>query len=268
MNFDLILGRYIPAKSIFHRIDPRLKILFCVFAIVSIFMLQRWVSFFAFSVAILSLLFLSKINLSMILKSLKAIWILLLLAFILHLFDSTGQILFEWGFLTITQEGLIKSFLTITRLILLIWVSLFLTGTTSPLRIADTVESFLQTIRVKREYAHEIAMILSIAIRFIPVIYFEADKIMMAQKSRGMRFDGHIIGKIKAFFPLIIPLLISAFKRADELALAMDVRYYTGYEGRTKYFQMELTKTDFVLSAIIVGIFSLILINDRMRLFA
>lgn len=268
MNFDFILGRYIPTESIFHRMDPRLKILFCTFAIASIFLLYRWTSLFVFSIVILSLLCLSKINPLMILKSLKAIWILLLLAFVLHLFDSTGRILFEFGFLTITEEGIIRSFLTMTRLILLIWVSLFLTSTTSPLRIADTLESILKAIRLKREYAHEIAMIMSIAIRFIPVIYHEANKIMMAQKSRGMRFDGHIIGKIKSFFPLIIPLLTSAFKRADELALAMDVRYYRGYEGRTKYFQMEFTKTDFVLFGIITGVFSLILINDRMILFA
>lgn len=265
MNFEFIMGRYVPTESILHKVDARFKLFYTVLGIVVLFMLNSWISIGFFSAFVIAMIILSKMGLRLALKTIKSIWILLLLVFVFQMFDSTGRIILDWGFIKITEEGLLQSAKVSIRLILLIWYSTVFTATTSPLKIADSVESVLKLFRVKAQYAHEMSMIMSIAIRFIPVISLEANQIIKAQKSRGARFDnGNIINRIKAFFPIIIPLLVNTFKRADELALAMDVRCYNGYSGRTKYNELLAGFMDWVVLISIVCFFILIIFADKM----
>jgi len=264
MQFDFILGCYIPTNSFFHQVDPRIKLFYTIFGMVVIFIIQRWLSFSIIGLTILLMFFGSKIRFSTVLKAYKSIWILFVLAFIFPLFNPTGKILINFGILTITVEALKNSFIVVSRLLLLIGFSVLMTSTTSPLRIADSTENILKRMGFKERFAHEIAMIMSLAIRFIPIISMEANHIIKAQKARGAKFnDRNIIKRLKAIFPIIIPLLVGSFKRADELALAMDVRYYQGFQGRTKYYELEMKRSDFVLLILILGVFALTLFIDK-----
>lgn len=264
MNFEFIMGRYVPTDSILHRVDARIKLFYTIAGIIVLFMLNSWESIALYTVFVLGMIALSKMGMTLAVKTIKSIWILILLVFVFQMFDSTGRIIIDLGFIKLTEEGLLQSAKVSVRLILLIWFSTVFTATTSPLKIADSVESILKFFRVKAQYAHEISMIMSIAIRFIPVISLEANQIIKAQKSRGARFDnGNIINRIKAFFPIIIPLLVNTFKRADELALAMDVRCYNGHSGRTKYNEMTAGVSDWITLIVMAGLFSLFILADK-----
>ncbi|MDN5359351.1 MAG: energy-coupling factor transport system permease protein [Thermotogaceae bacterium] len=264
MRFDFIFGSYIPVESLFHRTDPRIKLIFTLYGMIVLFLVRHWLSFLVIGCVVCAMLYVSKIKYFTILKSLKSIWILFLLACIFPLFDATGKVFFNFGILTITDEALSNAFIIILRLGLLIGLSLLMTATTSPTRIADSTESLLKKMGVKQEYAHEISMIMSLAIRFIPIISMEANQIMKAQKARGAKFeDKNIINRMKAFFPVIIPLLVGSFKRADELALAMDVRYYHGFQGRTKYVKLQMKLSDYLLFVLILGSFTFALYLDK-----
>lgn len=265
MNFEFIMGRYVPADSLLHRVDARFKLLYTVAGIVILFLLNNWVSIGLYSFFVIGLIAVSRMGARLALKTIKSIWILLLLVFIFQMFDSSGKIILDLGFLQFTEDGLLQSAKVSVRLVLLIWYSTVFTATTSPLKIADSIESILKTFRVKPQYAHEMSMIMSIAIRFIPVISMEANQIIKAQKSRGARFDtGNIINRIKAFFPIIIPLLVNTFKRADELAMAMDVRCYNGHSGRTKYNKMTSGFLDWFVLLSIIAFFTVVIFIDKL----
>ena len=270
MNLEFVLGRYVPVESPTHTIDPRIKIVTTLAGIIILFLLQTLCSIALFAVLIAVLFMLSRIGVVLLLRSLKSIWILLLLAFIFQMFGGTGKILFSMGPITITDIGMFNSIKVSSRLLLLIVLSLVFTSTTSPLKIADAVESLLRFIFIPPETAHEIAMIMTIAIRFIPVISMEVNEIIKAQKSRGTRFDsGGLIRRIKSFLPIIIPLLVSTFKRADELALAMDVRCYRGYMDergkplRIKYNRLRLGFRDLIYLLSFFSALILLLFMDR-----
>jgi len=210
----------------------------------------------------------SKIKFATLIKYFKSIWFLFLMAFIFPLFNATGKVLVNLGFFTITDEAVTYALMIITRLALLIGFSVLMTATTSSTKIADSTESLLKKMGLKQEYAHEMAMIMSLAIRFIPIISMEANQIIKAQKARGAKFDDkNLVVRIKTLFPVIIPLLAGSFKRADELALAMDVRYYQGFQGRTKYVKLQMKRSDYLLLLMSLGSFTFALYLDKVMNF-
>lgn len=264
MRFDEILGGYVPNHSVFHKADPRIKLLYTLYGLIVLFFIHHWIPFLIMGIVIFMMFCFSKIGIIVMVKSLKAIWVLIVLAFFLQLLDDTGRVIISWSFITVTEEGITRSFIMVARLCYLIWLSLLLTATTSPMRIADSTESIFKTIGIKKSYAHDISMIMSLAIRFIPIISIEAGQIIKAQTARGAKFeDRRIIKRVQAFFPLIIPLLVSSFKRADELALAMDVRYYNGYQGRTRYIELKMKISDYFLLIGVFGLFTFILFLEK-----
>lgn len=264
MRFDFVFGGYIPIDSFIHRADPRAKLIFILYGMIILFLVHHWISFFLIGIIVSLMIYSSKIKFVTVLSSFKSIWLLFVFAFIFPLFNATGKVIFAFGTLTITDDAIKNAFTIITRLCLLIGLSILITATTSSTRMADSTESILKKIGFKREFAHEIAMIMSLAIRFIPIISMEANQIIKAQTARGAKFeDNNLINRLKALLPVIIPLLVGSFKRADELALAMDVRYYNGYRGRTKYVTLKMSISDYVLMIFTIAGFSFALYLDK-----
>lgn len=248
MISDITLGQYFPARSLMHRADPRLKICLTIFSIVLIF---TGGNFFSLAVALAYIglgMALSKIPLSMYLKSLKPILILILFTAVLNLFYGSGEPLVQWGFLKITKNGVINCVLVSLRIVALILASSVLTFTTSPTQLTDAIERLLKPLAKLRVPVHEFAMMMTIALRFVPTLLEETDKIMSAQKARGADMEsGGVIQRIKALAPVLIPLFVSAFRRAFELATAMESRCYHGGEGRTKMKVLKFSSVDWYL---------------------
>lgn len=255
MISDVTLGQYFPAPSPLHKADPRLKICLTVFTIVLIFVARN---FFSLAAAVLYIglgIGLSKIPLKMYLKSLKPILFLIVFTAVLNIFYGTGEPLVQWGWLKITKNGLINSLFVSLRIILLILTSSILTFTTSPTQLTDAIERLLKPLAKLHVPVHEFAMMMTIALRFVPTLLEETDKIMSAQKARGADMEsGGIIQRIKALVPVLIPLFVSAFRRAYDLATAMESRCYHGGEGRTKMKVLKFGKTDWLVlsSAVLV----------------
>lgn len=235
MLSDITLGQFFPRKSVMHRADPRLKICLTVFAIVLIFAAGNFVSL-ALAVAYIGLgMALSKIPLKMYMKSLKPILFLVVFTAVLNVFYGTGEPLWQWGFLKVTKNGLLNCAFVSIRIIVLILASSVLTFTTSPTQLTDALERLLRPLSKLHVPVHEFAMMMTIALRFVPLLLEETEKIMSAQKARGADMEsGGLIQRIKALIPVLIPLFVSAFRRAYDLATAMESRCYHGGEGRTK----------------------------------
>ena len=268
MRLDYIFGGYIHSESFFHHADPRIKLLYTLYGMIVLFLIHSLVSFAFMGITIFMLFFYSKIGVIYAIKALKTIWLLVLLAFLFQLFNPSGKVIADFGVLLITSEALRRAFIIVIRLCLLIWLSLLLTATTSPMSIADSMESLLKKMGLKKSFAHEISMIMSLAIRFLPIISTEANQIVRAQSARGASFeDKNPFKRMKALFPVIIPLLVSSFKRADEIALAMDVRYYNGFRGRTKFMELKIKQTDLLLFTMATGTFTFTLIFDKVIIF-
>ena len=240
-----------------HRLDARFKLLMTVELIVLIFLLDNWGLFLAAGFVIAGSL-LSRISVKYVLKSLKPLRFILLLTFVINVFFLRGEtVLLEWWKITITLEGIIKAIVIAARLVLLVSVSSLLTLTTSPMEITAALESLLKPLKVIHFPVSELALMMSIALRFIPTLMEETDKIMKAQTARGASFDtGNVFARAKGMVPILIPLFVSAFKRADELALAMESRCYNGVIERTKFRVMKVSAKDFVA----IGITSLLII--------
>jgi len=265
MNTNISIGRYVPSDSILHSLDPRLKIFFAVFSIIVLFLLSNPVYLVVFYSFVFFISIISKLGISYIFKSIKSIWLLILMAFLFQVFRSNGKILIDAGIFTISDTSLINSVINVSRLVFLIIISTVFTGTTSPIKIADAVENILNFFRVPKNFSHELSLILTIAIRFIPVISDEAQNIADSQKSRGATLDnGRFLDRIKSLFPILIPLLINTIRRADDLALAMDVRCYSGYEGRTKFKKMKFTLNDYIGFAVLVLFFVILIMADKL----
>lgn len=259
MISDVTLGQYFPAPSPLHRTDPRLKICLTVFTIVLIFVAQNFLSL-AVTVLYIGLgIALSKIPLKMYLKSLKPILFLIVFTAVLNIFYGTGEPLIQWGWLKITKNGLLNSVFVSLRIILLILTSSILTFTTSPTQLTDAIERLLKPLAKLHVPVHEFAMMMTIALRFVPTLLEETDKIMSAQKARGADMEsGGIVQRIKALIPVLIPLFVSAFRRAYELATAMESRCYHGGEGRTKMKVLKFGKTDWLVlssAVLVLGVF-------------
>ena len=248
MLSDITLGQYFPAKSVMHRADPRLKICLTIFAIVLIFSSGN---FFSLALAVGYILLgmgLSKIPVKLYLKSLKPILFIIVFTAVLNIFYGTGEPLWQWGIIKITRNGLLNSLFVSIRIIVLILASSVLTFTTSPTQLTDAIERLLRPLAKLRVPVHEFAMMMTIALRFVPLLLEETDKIMSAQKARGADMEsGGLIQRIKALTPVLIPLFVSAFRRAFDLATAMESRCYHGGEGRTKMKQLHFGAADWLV---------------------
>ena len=245
---DITLGQYFPGNSPIHRLDPRAKLVLLVVYIVALFLAVNWVSY-AICLGFLALVIaISHIPLKSILKGMKPLLFILIFTGVLNLFFTPGEtVLFQIWRITITEEGLLRAVFMVVRILLLITGTFMLTYTTSPIALTDGLESLLGPLKVIRMPVHELSMMMCIALRFIPTLIEETDKIMSAQKARGADFEsGNLIQRVKALIPILVPLFISAFRRADELATAMECRCYQGGEGRTKMKLLRYRRVDFV----------------------
>ena len=259
---DITLGQYIPGDTVIHRLDPRCKIILTILYIAVIFCVTSPVWYVIPLAYLLLASRLSGLSAKRLLKSVKPLRFLLILTFLLNLFFSAGTTVWvDWGFLRITQEGFLTAVHFSMRLVFLVAGTSLLTLTTSPVALSDGLEKLLSPLKVIRFPAHELAMMMTIALRFIPTLIEETDKIMSAQKARGADLEsGGLVQRAKALVPILIPLFVSAFRRADELALAMECRCYRGGEGRTRMKQLHLSGGDFVASAVVALCFAGILL--------
>ena len=242
---DITLGQYFPGHTIPHRMDPRTKILLTTLYIVALFLCKQVVSY-ALVIAVLAwAVAVSHVGLKSIVRGMRPVLIIVILTAVLNLFYTPGRELWRWGFLRITAEGIWTAVFMVLRITLLITCTFLLTYTTSPILLTDGLEKLLSPLKKLRFPVHELAMMMSIALRFIPTLIEETDKIMSAQRARGADFDsGNLIQKARALVPLLVPLFISAFRRADELAVAMECRCYHGGEGRTRMRQLRFQSAD------------------------
>lgn len=243
---DITIGQYYPVASNIHKLDPRTKILVTFAYIIGLFFIKHFIGYAFVVICLYAAIKMSKVPLSYMLKGLKSILFILLFTVALNIFFTQGgRVFFSWGIITVSEQGLIIAAKMAIRLILLIVGSSLLTLTTSPIQLTDGIESLLNPFRKIGVPAHEIAMMMSISLRFIPILLEETDKIMKAQMARGADFEsGNIIKRAKAMIPIMVPLFISAFRRAEELAMAMEARCYRGGIGRTRLYSLEYGKID------------------------
>lgn len=261
---DITIGQYYPVDSIIHKIDPRVKIIGTFAFIIILFMIEKFWGYIFITFFLSYIINLAKVPIKYILKGLKPIFILLIITVLLNMIFTPGtKILFQLWKIKITLEGVKFAAFMGTRLVFLIIGSSLLTLTTSPIRLTDGIESLLKPLEKIRVPAHEIAMMMTIALRFIPILLEETDKIMKAQMARGADFEsGGVLKKAKSLIPLLVPLFISAFRRADDLAMAMEARCYRGGEGRTKLHPLKYTNYDYISYCILITmVICIILIN-------
>ncbi len=257
------IGQYYPEDSIIHSLDPRMKIITTFIYIISVFFIKNLLVYLIPFVLLFLTIKLAKVPFKIVLRSLRSILFVIIFTIIINIFMSPGkQIIFQFGIFTATYEGLYTAAVIGIRLILLVMASSVLTLTTSPIHLTDAIEYLLRPYKKFGLPAHEIAMMMTIALRFIPTLMEEASKIMKAQMARGADFDsGGIMKKAKGMIPLLVPLFISAFRRADELALAMEARCYNGDLNRTKMKQLVLNTRDIKASVFVVAYILLIIVS-------
>lgn len=244
---DITLGQYYPAGSILHKLDPRVKLVGTMIFLIAVFSYRGIPGLVCITVCLAALIKLSKVPFSYMVKGLRAIVVLLALTCVFNLFLTPGEVVFSFWKVTITKEGINLSFRMVLRLIYLILGTSLMTLTTTPNQLTDGLEQGLKPLNRIHVPVHELAMMMSIALRFIPILIEETDKIMKAQTARGASFDeGGLIQKAKSMVPLLVPLFISAFRRANDLALAMEARCYHGGEGRTKLHPLRYQTRDYV----------------------
>ncbi|MBE6986068.1 MAG: energy-coupling factor transporter transmembrane protein EcfT [Ruminococcaceae bacterium] len=259
---DITLGQYFPGNSFIHRLDPRTKLIFLVVFIVALFLAVNWISYGLMLVFLLACICISRIPAKSFIRGMKPLIMILAFTAILNLFFTQGETVLVsfWG-ITITLEGVIRAVFMLVRILMLIASTFLLTYTTSPISLTDGLESLLGPLKKIKVPVHELSMMMCIALRFIPTLIEETDKIMAAQKARGADFEsGKLMERVKALVPILVPLFISAFRRADELATAMECRCYQGGDGRTKMKLLRYKLRDFkafsaaalLLAAIIV----------------
>ena len=243
---DITIGQYFPGKSVLHRLDPRMKLLLTLLYLVMLFCAKGFLGLAVGIVYLVGAFLISGIPIKMMLKSVKPILPIIIFTGILNLFFiNTGEVLFSWTFIRITNDGVRTMLFMAIRIIFLICGTSLLTYTTSPLALTDAIERIFSPLKVIHFPAHEIAMMMTIALRFIPTLIEETDKIMSAQKARGADMEtGSLIQKAKALIPVLIPLFVASFRHAEELALAMECRCYHGGEGRTRMKQLHMSIVD------------------------
>lgn len=258
---DITIGQFYPADSILHRLDPRVKLIGTFVFLISLFVGDGFAAYAAATVFLAVCIRLSKVPFKLIVKGLRAIVIILLITFSFNLFLTDGEVLVRIGFLKITKEGVAFAFLMGIRLIYLITGASLMTLTTTPNDLTDGMERVLAPLNKLKVPVHEISMMMSIALRFIPILMEETDRIMKAQKARGADFEsGNLIRKAKSMVPLLVPLFVSAFRRASDLAMAMEARCYRGGEGRTKMKPLHYEKRDYASYAVLCFYFVSVLV--------
>lgn len=262
----IIIGQYYPTSSVLHKLDARIKIVGTFVYIITLFMINQWAAYGVAVLALANVIALSKVPPMTMFRGLRAMLLLLTITAALNLFLIPGEnVLFEVSFIRITQEGVSHAARIALRLVVLIVGSTILTLTTTPIQLTDAIESLLKPFKRIKVPVHEIAMMMTIALRFIPTLMEEVDKIIKAQMARGADFDtGGLVKKAKSLLPLLVPLFISAFRRADELAQAMDARCYRGDVGRTKMKIMKFTTRDFLAAGAIVFYGVVLIMGERM----
>ena len=260
---DITLGQYFPGNSFIHRLDPRSKLLFLIVYIVVLFCAEWWVSYAVIFVFLISCIAISGIAPKAFLRGLKPLMFILIFTAVLNLFFTAGEtVLVKVWKITITLEGVEKAIMMVVRILMLIAGTFLLTYTTSPISLTDGLESLLGPLKVIKLPVHELSMMMCIALRFIPTLVEETDKIMSAQKARGADFEsGRLMERVKAMIPILVPLFVSAFRRADELATAMECRCYQGGDGRTKMKLLRFKRGDclclLVAVVLIAAVFTL-----------
>ena len=266
---NITLGQFFPGDSFVHRLEPRTKILLTLALIVCVFLSQGFVGFALILAFVLAVCKSTGIGLKFIVRGLKPILYIVVLTFVLNLFfQAEGTILWQWGFMKVTEEGLRRAIYMALRLVLLVISSQLLTLTTSPIALTDGLEALMSPLKKVHFPAHEIAMMMSIALRFIPTLMEEADKIMKAQQARGADFEsGNLLARAKAMIPLLVPLFVSAFRRADELAMAMEARCYRGGEGRTRLKQLKYTRLDLWAFLAVAALFAAVIALNVLGVF-
>ena len=248
---DITLGQYFPGNSVVHRLDPRTKLVLLVLYIVSLFVASGWIAYGVCFLFLALAISVSHIPLKAIFRGMKPLVFILIFTGVLNVFFTPGTEIWSWGFLRITWEGLAQAGKMVSRILMLISATFLLTYTTSPIALTDGLESLLGPLKVIKVPVHELSMMMCIALRFIPTLIEETDKIMSAHKARGADFEtGNLIQKVKALVPILVPLFISAFRRADELATAMECRCYQGGDGRTKMKLLRYKRNDFLTYAV------------------
>lgn len=268
MMKNITMGQYYPVDSWVHRLDPRTKILLTIAMIVAVFLVKTMVGY----ALILGFMYLaakmSRIPFKMLMKGIKPLRVILILTFLLNLFFNNGTtLLAEWGFIRISYEGLSQAVHYSLRLVFLVLGTSLMTLTTSPIALSDGIELLLSPLKKLHFPAHELAMMMSIALRFIPTLMEEADKIMKAQMARGADFEsGNLLNRARAMVPLLVPLFVSAFRRAGELAMAMESRCYHGGENRTRLRVLKITANDGYAALAVIALIAAILLESRLTL--
>ncbi|MBQ8356244.1 MAG: energy-coupling factor transporter transmembrane protein EcfT [Clostridia bacterium] len=263
---NIALGQYYPAESPIHRLDARMKVILAILYIVCTFLCKNVLCFAALACSSILLILISRIPLRTVLRAIRPIIFIMLFTAVINLFFTKGEVLlFSWWKLQIYREGIYSAVFMVVRIIVLILgTSLFLTYTTTPIALTDAIESLLSPLRIFHAPIHEFAMMMTIALRFIPTLSEETSKIMNAQKARGVDFsEGGLIRRAKSLVPILIPLFVSSFRRADELATAMECRCYRGGKGRTKMTIPRLHVRDFVALFLMVAFGAGIVLLNR-----
>ena len=265
---DITLGQYYPVDSFVHRLDPRIKIILTLAFIVGVFLGESLLAYIPVIAFIYLTAKVAHLPVKLLVKGLRPLRFILIFTFVLNLFFSAGDtVLIKLGFIVISQEGLLTAIKFSARLIFLVTGASMLTLTTSPVVLTDGLERLLSPLRKIGFPAHELAMMMTIALRFIPTLLEEADKIMKAQMARGADFEsGNIVDRAKAMIPLLVPLFVSAFRRAGDLAMAMEARCYHGSEGRTRMRVLKITKNDWLAAAGVAALILLIIAESHVTL--
>ena len=262
---DVAFGQFYPINSPIHRMDARVKLLLTLLFVVGIFFIKSYFGFILTAELLLTIILVAKLPMMSVLKSVRGVLLILVFTALINLFlggENGSEVLWKWNMLTITESSVHTTIKLVLRLFLLISGTTILSLTTTPVALADGVESLLSPLKVIRVPVRDIAMIMSIALRFIPTLFEETNKIISAQKSRGASFDtGGPIARIKALLPVLIPLFVSSFRRADELAFAMDSRCYNASEKRIKMRQYKLGVADGISSVVMIGYFVVIMLD-------
>ncbi len=259
---DITLGQYYPADSVIHRLDPRVKLFSTILYIVALFLVNNiwgWILAIGFLVVMIAL---SKVPFTMMLKGVRAIWVLIVITAVCNLFFTQGEdIVFQWKAVVITGDGIHNTIYYSLRLVLLVAGTSVMTLTTSPNKLTDGIEKGLHFLTKIKVPIHEIAMMMSIALRFIPILSEEADKIKKAQMARGADFEeGGLLKRAKSLIPILVPLFVSAFRRANDLSLAMEARCYHGGEGRTKMKPLRYRGRDYLAYVIVFGFLAMVVV--------
>lgn len=251
---DITIGQYYPADSVVHHLDPRVKLMGTIVFLISLFLFDGFVGYIVATLFLGGAIWLSKVPLKFMLKGLKAVFMLLAISVLFNLFLTDGVVVVQIWKIKITREGIRLAVFMAIRLVYLILGSSLMTLTTTPNNLTDGMEKALAPLRRFRVPVHEISMMMSIALRFIPILLEETDKIMKAQQARGADFEsGNLIQRAKSMVPILVPLFLSAFRRANDLAMAMEARCYRGGEGRTKMKPLQYQKRDYITYGIYIG---------------